>query len=48
MTEVPSRVAFGMGDPGDDAMLAALRGKDKRRLSVADLQDRVAVSATAP
>jgi len=42
------RAALGLGDPGDDARLADLQDEARRRLPLADLQDRVAVIATAP
>lgn len=42
------RVALDLGDPGDDEPLADLQGEARLRLPVADLLDRVAVTATAP
>jgi hypothetical protein len=42
------RTALGLGDPGDDARLADLQDEARRRLLLADLQDRVVVTATAP
>jgi ubiquinone/menaquinone biosynthesis C-methylase UbiE len=42
------QVALNLGDPGDDAYLADLQAEARRRLSVADLLLRVAITATAP
>jgi SAM-dependent methyltransferase len=42
------RVALGLGDPGDDTRLADLQDEARRRLPLADRQDRVVVTATAP
>ncbi len=42
------RVALDLGDPGDDAWLAGLQDEARLRLPVADLMQRVAVTATAP
>jgi ubiquinone/menaquinone biosynthesis C-methylase UbiE len=42
------RVALDLGDPGGDALLADLQDEARRRLPVADLVHRVAVTATAP
>jgi hypothetical protein len=42
------RAALDLGDPGDDEPLADLQGEARLRLPVADLLDRVAVTATAP
>jgi ubiquinone/menaquinone biosynthesis C-methylase UbiE len=42
------RVALDLGDPGDDASLADLQDEARTYLPLADLTDRVAVTATAP
>jgi len=42
------RVAFDLGDPGDDALLADLQDEARQRLPLAGLLDRVVVVATAP
>lgn len=42
------RAALGLGDPGDDARLADLQDEARRCLPVADLQDRVVLTAIAP
>ena len=42
------RAALGLGDPGDDAVLADLQDEARQRLPVADRQDRVVVTATVP
>jgi ubiquinone/menaquinone biosynthesis C-methylase UbiE len=42
------RVALGLGDPGDDFRLADLQDEARRRLPLADLQNRVVVTAAAP
>lgn len=41
------RVALSLGDPGDDALLAELQDEARHRLPVADLVNRVAITATA-
>ncbi len=41
-------VALGLGNPGDDALLAGLQAEARQRLPLADLQHRVVVIATAP
>jgi SAM-dependent methyltransferase len=41
------RVALGLGDPGDDALLADLQDEARQRLPLAGLHDRVTVIATA-
>jgi hypothetical protein len=41
-------VALGLGDPGDDTLLASLQDEARHQLPLADLRDRVAVTATAP
>jgi ubiquinone/menaquinone biosynthesis C-methylase UbiE len=42
------QVALGLGDPGDDALLADLQAEARQRLPLAGLHDRVTVIATAP
>ena len=42
------QVALSLGDPGNDAYLADLQGEARRRLAVADLLLRVAITATTP
>jgi ubiquinone/menaquinone biosynthesis C-methylase UbiE len=42
------RVALDLGDPGDDVALAALQDEARRGLPMADLVDRVVVTATRP
>jgi SAM-dependent methyltransferase len=42
------QVALNLGDPGDDAYLADLQDEARRRLRVADLLLRVAITATSP
>lgn len=42
------RVALDLGDPAGDAVLAGLQDEARRRLPMADLVHRVAVTATAP
>jgi SAM-dependent methyltransferase len=42
------RVALDLGDPGDDTLLADLQDEARRQLPLADLKDRVVVTATAP
>jgi ubiquinone/menaquinone biosynthesis C-methylase UbiE len=40
------RIALDLGEPGDDALLADLQDEARQRLPIADLQDRVVVTAT--
>jgi SAM-dependent methyltransferase len=42
------QVALGLGNPGDDALLADLQAEARQRLPLADLQHRVVVIATTP
>ena len=42
------QVALGLGDPGDDTLLADLQDEARQRLPLAGLHDRVTVIATAP
>ncbi len=42
------QIALNLGDPGDDAYLADLQDEARRRLPMADLVRRVAITATAP
>jgi SAM-dependent methyltransferase len=42
------QVALDLGDPGDDAYLADLQAEARRRLPVADLVLRIAITATTP
>jgi ubiquinone/menaquinone biosynthesis C-methylase UbiE len=42
------RVALELGDPGDDAALAKMQDEARRHLPLAELVDRVVVTATRP
>ena len=42
------QVALGLGDPGDDTLVADLQDEARQRLPLAGLHDRVTVIATAP
>jgi ubiquinone/menaquinone biosynthesis C-methylase UbiE len=42
------QIALNLGDPGDDAYLADLQDEARRRLPMADLVRRAAITATAP
>jgi SAM-dependent methyltransferase len=42
------RVALGLGNPGDDVALARLQDEARRHLPLAELVDRVVVTATRP
>ena len=42
------RVALGLGAPGEDIALAALQDEACERLPIAELVDRVVVTATCP
>jgi len=42
------RVALGLGDPGDDTLLATLQQEARQRLPMTELIYRVAITATAP
>jgi hypothetical protein len=42
------RVALDLGAPGEDAALAALQDEVRERLPIAELVDRVVVTATRP
>lgn len=42
------RVALDLGGPGEDAALAALQDEARQRLPIAELVDRVVVTATRP
>jgi SAM-dependent methyltransferase len=42
------RVALDLGDPGDDVALAALQDEARRHLPLAELVDRVVVTANRP
>lgn len=42
------RAALSLGDPADDAALATLQDQARRNLPIADLFDRVLVTATRP
>ena len=42
------QIALDLGDPRDDAVLANLQDEARQRLPVADLKQRVVVTAIAP
>jgi SAM-dependent methyltransferase len=42
------RVALELGDPGDDAALAKMQDEARRHFPLAELVDRVVVTATRP
>jgi hypothetical protein len=42
------RVALDLGGPGDDAALARMQEEARRHLPLADLVDRVVITATRP
>jgi SAM-dependent methyltransferase len=42
------RVALDLGDPGEDAALARMQGEARQHLPLAELVDRVVVTATRP
>jgi hypothetical protein len=43
-----TRVALGLGSPGDDVALAGLQDEARRHLPLAELVDRVVVTTTRP